>query len=105
VGVVVVEGVVEVLPDVFLGVQLILVEIVMHANMRETILQLGVVVIRNRSEGIEQVRVNLAGLWHILPLILLGLVCRILHVGLDHVEIDSEDAWVNQKVCAPADTA
>ena len=45
--VVVVVGVVEALPNVGLGVDLILIQVIVHVDVSETVLQLRVVVVRN----------------------------------------------------------
>ena len=96
--VVVIVGVVIVLPDVLLGVDLILIQVSMHVNVSESVLQLGVVVVRNGSEGIEEIGVDLASLGHDVPLLLLLLGLAVLHVGLHHVQVETEDAWVGQQV-------
>ena len=96
--VVMIVRVVIVLPDVLLRVDLVLVQVVVHVNVRKSVLQLGVVVVGNGSEGIEQIGVNLGGLGHALPLLLLGFLLAGLHVGLHDVEIEGGDAWVSQKV-------
>ena len=96
--VVVIVRVVIVLPDVLLGVDLILIQVSMHVNVSESVLQLGVVVVRNGSEGIEEIGVDLASLGHDVPLLLLLLGLAVLHVGLHHVQVETEDAWVGQQV-------
>ena len=96
--VVVIVGVVIVLPDVLLGVDLILIQVSMHVNVSESVLQLGVVVVRNGSEGIEEIGVDLGSLGHHVPLLLLLLGLAVLHVGLHHVQVETEDAWVGQQV-------
>ena len=65
--VVVIVGVVITLPDVGLGVDLVRVDFVVHVDMCKAILQLGVVVIGDGSEGVEQIGINLAELWHVGP--------------------------------------
>lgn len=92
----------EVLIRVLLGVNVILVEVTVHVNVSETVFQLGVVVIRNRSERIEQIGVNLGGLWHGIPLLFLRLILAVLHVGLHNIEVDTNDARVSQQVKAIA---
>lgn len=103
--IVVIVRVVVVLPHILLGVDLVLVQITVHVDVSETILQLGVVVVGDRSERIEQIGVNLGGLGHRLPLLLLRLLLVALHVGLHNVEIDTEDAGVSQEVEAIAHAA
>ena len=45
--VVVVEGVVETLPNIGLSVDLVLVQVIVHVDVSETVLQFGVVVVRD----------------------------------------------------------
>jgi hypothetical protein len=96
--IVVIVRVVVILPYVLLGVHVVLVKVPVHVNVSETILQLGVVVVRNGSEGIEEIGVDLASLGHDVPLLLLLLSLAVLHVGLHHVQVETEDAWVGQQV-------
>ena len=94
--VVVVVRVVVVFPHILLCVDLVLVEITVHVNVRETVLQFGVIVIGNGSEGIEQVGVDLGCLGHNVPLLLLLLLLAVLHVRLHHVEVDAENSGVGK---------
>ena len=103
--VVVVVRVVIVLPHVLLGVDLVLVQVVVHVNVRESILELGVVVVGNRREGVEQVGVHLAGLGHGIPLVLFRLSVALLHVGLHDGQVEAHDAGVDQEVEAVAHAA
>ena len=96
--IVVIVRVVIVLPHILFGVDLILIQVSMHMNVSETVLQLRVVVVRNGSEGIEEIGVDLGSLGHSLPLLLLLLGLAVLHVGLHHVQVETEDAWVGQQV-------
>ena len=96
--VVVIVRVVIVLPHILFGVDLILIQVSMHMNVSETVLQLRVVVVRNGSEGIEEIGVDLGSLGHDVPLLLLLLSLAVLHVGLHHVQVETEDAWVGQQV-------
>lgn len=91
-----------VLPYILLCVDLILVQVSVHVDVSETVLQLWVVVIRNRSEGIEEIGVDLACLRHNIPLLLLLLGLAVLHVWLHNVEVEPEDAGVGQQVQAVA---
>ena len=100
--VVVIVRVVIVLPHILLGVDLILIQVSMHVNMSEAVLQLRVVVIRNGSERIEEIGVDLASLGHDVPLLLLLLGLAVLHVGLHHVQVDAQDTGVGQQVEAVA---
>ena len=100
--VVVIVRVVEVLPYVTLGVHVVLVQVVVHVDVSETIADLWRVVIRNGREGLEQIGINLLGLGHSIPLLFLGLGVALLHVGLDDVEVEREDTGVNEEVGAPA---
>ena len=56
--IVVVVRVVVILPYVLLGVHVVLVKVPVHVNVSETILQLGVVVVGNWREGVEQIGVD-----------------------------------------------
>ncbi len=103
--VVVIERVVETLVNVALSVDLVLVQVSVHVDVSETILQLGVVVVRDGREGIEQIGINLSGLGHIFPLLLLGLLLTVLHVRLHNVEVNAQDAGVYEEVKAIAHTA
>ena len=103
--VVVIEGVVIVLPNVLLGVNVVSIEVSVHADVREAILKLGVIVIGNGGEGVEQIGVNLLCLWHIVPLLLLLLTCALLHVRLNAEQIGTKESGVKKKVGAPAHAA
>jgi len=98
--IVVIVRVVVILPYVLLGVHVVLVKVPVHVNVSETILQLGVVVVGNWSERIEQIWVNLRSLGHRFPLLLLRLLFTILHVWLNHIEVNSEKAWIGKEVQA-----
>ena len=103
--VIMIKRVVEALPYVALGVDLVLIQVSVHVDVSETILQLGVVVVRNGGEGIEKIGINLFGLGHILPLLLLGLLLTVLHVRLHNIEVNAQDAGVNEEVKAVAHAA
>lgn len=103
--VVVIIRVVIVLPNVLLGVDVVLVQVSVHVDVSETVLQLRVVVVGNWSEGIEQIRINLRCLGHGLPLFLLGFLLASLHVGLNDVEVECCDAGVGKQVEAIAHAA
>ena len=100
--VVVVVRVVEVLPYVALCVDVVLVQVVVHVDVGEVVADLWRIVIRNGREGIEKIGINSLCLGHSIPLFLLGLLFVILHVWLHNVEVEREDAWVEQQVGAPA---
>jgi len=103
--VIMIKRVVEALPDVALGVDLVIIQVSVHVDVSETILQLGVVVVRDGGEGIEEIGINLSGLGHILPLLLLGLLLTVLHVRLHNIEVNAQDAGVNEEVKAVAHAA
>ena len=69
--VVVIVRVVIVLPRVLLHVDVVLVHVVAHVHACKNVLQLGVVVVRHRGEGVEKVGVYLLFLDHRVPLSLL----------------------------------
>ncbi len=53
-----IERVVIVLPDVVLCVDVVLVDVVSHVDVREDVLELWVVVVGNWREGVEQIGVD-----------------------------------------------
>ena len=95
----------EILPHVLLGVDLVLIDVVVHVNVCEAIPELRVVVIGNGCEGIEKVRVHLAVLWHGFPFLLLLILVALLHVGLHTEEISCKKRWIGEKVYTIAHTA
>ena len=99
--VVVIVRVMEVLPYVALSIDVVLVQVVVHVDVGEVVADLWRVVIRNRREGIEEIGINSLGLGHSIPLLLLGLLIAGLHVWLDHIQVEGEDAGVQQEVGAP----
>lgn len=68
--VLVIVRVVIVLPHIVLGVDVVFVYVVVHFYVGEHVLQLGVVVVRDGSEGVENVRIDLRQLWQPLPILL-----------------------------------
>ena len=54
--------IVETLPDVIIDIEVIAVNVVPHANVREDIFELRVVVIGHCCEWVEEIRVNWFGL-------------------------------------------
>jgi len=96
---------VEALPYIGVSVELILIEVPVHSDVSECVSDLWRVVIRNRREGVEKIGVNTLGLGHSVPLLLLGFLLVILHVGLHYIEVEGEDAWVKQEVGAVAHAA
>lgn len=69
-----IERVVEGLPDVVLSVDVVLIDIVLHFNASIHILELRVVVERNRGERTEKIRVNSSGGSKAIPLFLILLL-------------------------------
>ena len=97
--------VVESLPDVVLGIHVMLVGVVAQVDVGKHILQLGVVVERNGREWVEVVGVDGLGLSHVVVLLLLDGILLTLGVRLIGTEVNSEGRWVGESVDTPAHTA
>ena len=70
--VVVVVRVVVVLPDIVLGVDVVFVDMLVHTDVGQAVLGLRAVVVGDRSERVEQIRVHLLCLDQVVPGLLLG---------------------------------
>ena len=88
----------EIFPHICLWVNVVLVDIVVHVDMRKDVLQLLIVMIGNWREGIEKIGINLFGLGHDIPFRLLLVGGSLVHVGLDTEEIDSKSGGVESEV-------
>jgi len=88
---VMVERVVEVSPDVGIGINMVLVQVLVHVNVGEHVLQLGVVVVRHRSEGVEEIRIDLFSSRNHIKFFLL-----IIFSSHGHVRLHAKDVSQNQ---------
>ena len=103
--VVVVEALVVVFPEILVRVDVVLVDVVLHVGVCEDVLELGVVVVRDLSERVENIWVNWAALDHTVPLGFLGSIGARLPPGCDNELVKSECRRVEGQVGGVAHAA
>jgi hypothetical protein len=95
----VIVRVVVVFPDVGILVESGLsVNVTTHVDVSENVLKFGVVVERNRSEGVEVIGVNFLSLAHSVPLEFLGSSGRVFVVRHDNLVDEKSNKRVGHKV-------
>ena len=92
-------------PLVVLGIDMVLVDVLAHVDVREDVLQLRVVVEWDGRERVEIVGVNLLRLGHGLHLGALRSLLLPGLIGLVRSEVKSDGDGIEEEVCAPAHAA
>ena len=92
-------------PSIVIDIQVVGFKIVSHVEVSVHVFQLGVVVVWDRREWIEEIWINGLGWSHGLPLRLIGGFVVPLLPGHHNLVDKEEESWVDHQVSAPAHTA
>lgn len=94
-----------VLPDVVLGVDVVLVGVASHVDMRVNVLQLGVVMVRNWSEGVEEVWVDCVDFDEAIPFGFLSGFCSCFLPRCNNPQVEAQSGRIKSKMGGVAHAA